>query len=356
MSTDALNVICNFEPIDLWLKRRAVEYFVKHNINNELSQKYLEYINIDNNLVQRPVNVWSLRPHGLRHQMKSRTNVTFNKIYTYGVKCNAGTGAAFSAQICGRQTNKKLKLSESCSAFQSKLFAIFSAFKFINSKIKTSCVITVVTDKCSIMALNDQNSTNYLVNKIHNEYYKCEEAGFKVFLCAATESNQEIREIEIKELVKQAITSHNKIAFELVSMESIKKLLKDKNINFWDQRWQQIPTGVGTKKFFPSVYSRIKCGKKFVFKFELTQIVTNHGNLNSYLKRFGIKDNDNCEQCMGRLDDAFHRIFECRRFERERLEFKRETERLGYQWPTESTQFMTKELIDNFINFSLKIV
>jgi hypothetical protein len=55
VSTDALNIICNLMPIDLRLKRIAVEYQIKKDINPELINNYLN-LNLDIQRISRPVN------------------------------------------------------------------------------------------------------------------------------------------------------------------------------------------------------------------------------------------------------------------------------------------------------------
>ncbi len=55
----------------------------------------------------------------------------------------------------------------------------------------------------------------------------------------------------------------------------------------------------------------------FYTDFYITQAITEHGKLNSYLKRFNIKDSDLCEICDS-IDDIKHTIFDCVRYEEER--------------------------------------
>jgi hypothetical protein len=62
VSTDALNVISNLMPIDLVLKQRAIEYYIKHEIQAEACYEYFGEVNIDLNNVQKPFPFYKL-PH-----------------------------------------------------------------------------------------------------------------------------------------------------------------------------------------------------------------------------------------------------------------------------------------------------
>jgi hypothetical protein len=109
--------------------------------------------------------------------------------------------------------------------------------------------------------------------------------------------------------VKQSIKSHTSVVFDKISQNLAKRIIRDKVIKEWNERWAESETGLQTKKFFPTVLDRIIAEKHMVFDYKLNQILTNHGNLNSYLFRFKIKDNEYCENCIGQEDSADHRVY-----------------------------------------------
>lgn len=157
-------------------------------------------------------------------------------------------------------------------------------------------------------------------------------------------------------MAKQAIVSHNRIEFDSIPMSCVTKSIIDRNLFLWDERWEHISTGTGTKRFFPSIQDQITIDREFKFHFKFTQILTNHGNLNSYLKRFGIIDQDYCDVCIGREDDALHQIYECERYANERRKFLGEVERSGHQWLLPTEELVKREIIELSIEFCHKII
>jgi hypothetical protein len=65
VSSDALNVIANLMPIDLVLKQRAVEYYMKKGIATDLTEYYFRDYRIDFQNIQKPIKHYDL-PHPAR--------------------------------------------------------------------------------------------------------------------------------------------------------------------------------------------------------------------------------------------------------------------------------------------------
>ncbi|GFS77260.1 hypothetical protein TNCV_3758461 [Trichonephila clavipes] len=61
----------------------------------------------------------------------------------------------------------------------------------------------------------------------------------------------------------------------------------------WNTEFLASPNALWTKRFFPTIYQRLK-SKNFVTDFKLSQILTGHGNFNSYLSRFNLIGSDIC--------------------------------------------------------------
>jgi hypothetical protein len=53
VSNETLDVIANLTPIDLYLKKTAMNYFIKKGIVNNLTNEYLRENSIDLNQVQK---------------------------------------------------------------------------------------------------------------------------------------------------------------------------------------------------------------------------------------------------------------------------------------------------------------
>jgi hypothetical protein len=61
-------------PVDLYLKGKAVEYFIKHNINHKLLDEYLSGTDITLDLIMRPIDVRTLR------HISERKQITYSNI------------------------------------------------------------------------------------------------------------------------------------------------------------------------------------------------------------------------------------------------------------------------------------
>jgi hypothetical protein len=359
VSNIACDIITNLMPLDLVLKQKAIEYFAKNNINNNLTQNYLINQNIDLESIQRPIDVYTLRPIGERDRIKTRNNITDDYIITTALRQDNGTGAALIAQIDNNEIVRKVKLHQICSKFQGYLYAIRISIQLINNKFKDQRLITIVVNKTCIQALMDFNSTNVLVNNIYNEWHKAKEKGIDIQFCSEMNDNIRQKLIECISNAEQAIYSHNLIAFDLIPDNVMKKKIREQMIDEWEQRYQTSMNGTQTKKYFPTVKDRIELKNRFIFDFKTTQMITRHGNINYDLKRFKIKDNECCDRCIDSIDDSDHRIFYCHKYMNERAEFREKIEELGYMWPTShqnQTVFVKHKVINYFTNFCQKVI
>ena len=86
--------------------------------------------------------------------------------------------------------------------------------------------------------------------------------------------------------------------------------------------------GAVTKTFFPSVRNRL-LQKIPVFP-ELTTMLTGHGKINSYLHRFGLKDNPMCP-CEEEEQTVDHLIFKCKKLSNQRNEMIRQIKSTAYE-------------------------
>jgi len=92
-------------------------------------------------------------------------------------------------------------------------------------------------------------------------------------------------------------------------------MISDKNYEIWTQS----SNGAITRKFIPTTYYRKKIDAYFFTTFELTQVLTN-GKLQSYLKKFNIKEDEKCYNCGAEEEDVKHIILECNQYSGQRQE------------------------------------
>jgi hypothetical protein len=74
------------------------------------------------------------------------------------------------------------------------------------------------------------------------------------------------------------------------------------------------------------------------------------------MKRFNLKDNENCNVCSGKVENVFHVLFECGKYNEARNQMRNEIERNGGRWPCIETQLITREYFNAFDTFCLKIL
>ena len=68
--------------------------------------------------------------------------------------------------------------------------------------------------------------------------------------------------------------------------------LEEESLQKWQRSWTQTTKGGTTKEYFPDTEGRIKM--KLNHTGNLTTILTGHGNIKAYLKRFQISDDLTC--------------------------------------------------------------
>lgn len=347
ISTDAANVIANLIPIDLTIKARAVEYYIKHNIECELTEKYLSGTNIKLENIQRSIDIRKLRHRSQRKQIKVESDICEHNIFAAGVKTADGVGAAFSISRHNRIIEqKKYKLDRKCSSFQAELFAIYNAIKHINEMQIIDRITIKPQTKSVFTAMKDPNSTTQLVFQIYEQFFSADSIGILIQISLTIDENQRELVNRTKELSKEASRSHNRISFELVPNCYVKRIIREKNVEIWNQRWISSSNGPTTKLFIVNIYERLSMKKYFETDFYLTQAISGHGKLNAYLNRFHIIDTENCSYCTDRRDDIEHRLYECAHYEESRNEFIQAIEGGTENWP-----IRTEDMISN-VNFT----
>ena len=149
--------------------------------------------------------------------------------------------------------------------------------------------------------------------------------------------------------------SYNAIDYNLMSKSTVKRKLREYMREIWDYRWQSSTKGPQTKLFFPNINYRLKVKSSFVHDFYICQALTNHGNNNSYLKRFNLKEFQSCEKCGHDSDDSHHRIYDCIGYDTVRNDLKVAVVNANLHWPPPPSAFITHKLYSHFIVFCKSI-
>jgi hypothetical protein len=145
----------------------------------------------------------------------------------------------------------------------------------------------------------DSGSQTLLVQEIHRQLRLASRREVLIsYMWMRERSTNDGNEL-VDVLAKQAAISHKSFDYDLIPISYLKKVINDNALQIWNERWISSEVGGTTRKYFPTVYDRIKCKKYFVSNFYLTQFMTNHGKFAKYLTRFGVENNSNCSTCIG---------------------------------------------------------
>ncbi len=285
VSYNAVNIIANLPPLDLWLESKAVEYFIKHGIENNLGTKYFFDTIVEKYEIQRPIDIKNCRHFGTRKQIIISNNIYETLIFVSSLAIDNIAGAvgavstvvttgAAGAYVILTQNNTRIKKSfkyaKGCSQFQSNLYTVLMAIKRINNENICGKNITIFINNNSVVnAIKDMNSTNELIHNIYEEYYKLLECDNQLNISAQIPEELIEISIETQNLVKQSIRSHTSVVFDKISQNLVKRIIRDKVIKEWNERWAESETGLQTKKFFPTVFDRIRAEKYMVFDHKL---------------------------------------------------------------------------------------
>jgi hypothetical protein len=91
--------------------------------------------------------------------------------------------------------------------------------------------------------------------------------------------------------------------------------------------------------------------KYFQPKYYLTQAISGHNNTREYLNRFCITDTNLCLTCPSKVDNLWHRMYECNRFEEQRAILEEEVKRESFVWPLPTKELLNFLIFNYFNNF-----
>ncbi len=308
--------------------------------------------------IQKPFKVIDL-PHFSKRKSATIINDVMDNLVTYtdGSKSNNGVGSGFCFLNCQTIIKySKYKLSNYCSVFQSELFAIFKALEYINRKFSGNN-ITICTDSLSaIKAIGNSSSLTYLVQQVYSEIHKASHKNTNISFAWIRGHEGNCGNELADKMAKEGAVSHQSIAYDLMPVSYVKKLVYQKNLRIWNQRWIETSTGATTKKYWPTVYDRLYSKRHFLTNYYLTQIITNHGRFNEYLTRFDIKFDAYCSKCVGKIENAEHIIFECSKYEEQRSLLKAKAQEKQIHWPCSEKVLISQKLFNDFSEFVKKVL
>jgi len=97
----------------------------------------------------------------------------------------------------------------------------------------------------------------------------------------------------------------------------IKKEERDQSLALWQVRWDSSGKGVWTRRLLPNLKRWYSA--KAVLTFQATEALTGHGSFRQYLYKMNRATTPVCQYCAYPSDTAEHTIFDCPRWDSERL-------------------------------------
>lgn len=172
----------------------------------------------------------------------------------------------------------------------------------------------IITDsKNSIIRLYSIRTNSLVITQIQKDL-DINKGKIKVMWVGELEELSEHR-IGIRKADTEAKLARSLEASEISGdIKSEIKELKNKMVHIkWQNQWNGAVAGRLTYKLIEEIgYDIIGLSSKGI------QLVTGHGNMKGYLKRFKLKETDGRCQCCGVDEDANHLLFECELLDRQR--------------------------------------
>ncbi len=317
VSANAVILLSGFLPLHLRALEISDLYCIKQT-------GVTDAIGFCGNNYQKPLNVkYSVHP-AQRHQINLIFHDMFicqNRhkyhIFTDGSKENENVGAGYVILNNVLIKSGMAKLASYCSVFQAELVGIRTALQWFDTTRHCNITIELSSDsRAALLAINDSNSLNMIVNDIHTVLDSLNSKGIIVrFSWVKGHSGIYGNELA-DEMAKKASTSHLRISYDKMPLSFTKKMLREKYINIWNNNYIISNTGNITKLYFPTVYHRLHL-RELTPDFITTQFLTGHGKFNAYLYRFKVKTSPECE-CGNPEQTIEHLINDCPRY----LEFR----------------------------------
>ena len=297
----------------------------------------------------RPAVEWSdvLTPEDAEVQMRS-SEVS---LFTDGSKLDGKVGAAFIAKHRHkRDVKKQFKLEDYCSVFQAELVAVDEGLKYVRTFDESP--VTIFSDSLSALnAISNRGNTNPIVHSIRQslEVLNSKQITIKFFWAKSHVGIPGNEEADV--LAKQATSKRTTPIYDLFPLSHVKRLLRVETLKEWNERYVKSATGKTTIRHLPTIYHSHQLNTKKSATFEMTQVLSGHGFHKSYLKRFKLRQDDQCPCDNLTQQTIEHLVYECPRFARERHDLDGQLSRFKVNLRSLPDVLRHDVLLDDFAEF-----
>ncbi|GFV06759.1 RNase H domain-containing protein [Trichonephila clavipes] len=221
----------------------------------------------------------SLSPHPSCRKpitLVSYTNEVFQEYktvcFTDGSKLNGRVGLACVFYEKGVEyVTFQHRLRDECSVFQAELLCINLAVKLIQDSLRQGGTLNflICTDLLSSLhCLLNVNSTEKLVVEVQSIlfYLDCD-----IHFSYVRGHSGNLGNDRADQLAKEATCQDVNLLMS-VPLSHWKHLAWERTVSSWNTEFLASPKALWTKRFFPTIYQRLKC-KSFVTDFKLSQIL-----------------------------------------------------------------------------------
>ncbi|XP_026328107.1 uncharacterized protein LOC113236312 [Hyposmocoma kahamanoa] len=254
-----------------------------------------------------------LEYRSLVDQEQLESNSNFNiRIFTDGSKFEGKVGAALSMWDGAAEIKAlKLALPSYSTVYQAELLAICRATREL-LKLKAHSYGIYSDSMAALQTVTNVRSLHPLAVETRENlqtatYQKKLVNLFWIKAHAGLEGNE-----RADRLAKEAaVGSKRKHDYDLCPISFVKRSIRMRTLDEWNQRYQNANTAGITKLFFPDAVAAHKIIKKIKPTGITTQLMTGHGGFSEYLNRFGCKDNPSCICEPGALETIPHILLTC---------------------------------------------
>jgi hypothetical protein len=145
---------------------------------------------------------------------------------------------------------------------------------------------------------------------------------------------------ELADRLTKEATNNNEYEenYNRIPKSTTTREIKGQGTKQWQNEWDATSKGTLTKWFYPDVEHRMRLTVSPTPNF--TAIITGHGNFNSYLHKFNIKEDPGCS-CNKGDQTVDHVIYNCSLHEHERNRLKAALHSSD-KWPVSKNHLATK--------------